>query len=137
LVRFGAACLIVMVSSLSMVLVVLRGALLPMALTLGSHCSPVHPTRVRRPPQLRGVGPRYRQPTAPEHRERRMGRWVHIDASSAPCDHEAEDTTPSHGRDDGRAPQLTHTNPSRTVYPRQPGAPAGPGRSRLLSHRLM
>lgn len=45
----------------------------------------------------------------------------------------------SRGRDllsfEERAPQLTHTDPSRTVYPLQPGAPAEPERSRTASRR--
>ena len=63
-------------SFLVMISLVARGAcpvggtvvLLPMALTLGPQRPPVHPTKVRRPPQLRGVGSRHVSPSPPEHR---------------------------------------------------------------------
>lgn len=61
-----------------------------MALTLGRRCSPVHPTRVRRPPQSGGVGSRRRHPITP----RTSDDGPHMAASSVPCDHETENTMP-------------------------------------------
>lgn len=127
------------ISSFSMlVLVVLLGALLhpwraavllPMALTLRRRCSPVHPTKVRRPPQSGALVPDTAGPSPPEHRV--MGHiWPHRPPRAIT---RRTVRRQSDGRDspspEKRAPQLTHTDPSRTVYPPQPGAPAEPERN--------
>lgn len=79
--RHGAACLMVMVFSLSswLVLVVVRGAcpvgtvvLLPTVLTLGPRCSSVHPPEVRRPPHSRCWSATPSAPPRPERHERRV-----------------------------------------------------------------
>lgn len=101
--------------------------LLPMALTLGRRCSPVHTTRVRRPPQS-GVLVPDSQPITP----RTSSDGPHMAASSTSCDHGTEDAmlVPQKRRGEG---QLTRTDLSRKVYPRQPRAPTEPRRKRTAS----
>lgn len=96
---------------------------LPMALTIGHRCPPVHPTGVRRPPQSGECWFPTRQPTTTEHAV--MGYiWSHppphtITRRRMRCQ--------STGRDalnlTERTPQLTPTDPSRTIYPQQLGTP--------------
>lgn len=109
-----------------------------MALTLGRRCSPVHPTGVRRPPHS-GFGSRHVSPSPPEHRV--MGYiWPYppsraITRRRIRCQSNRRDS-PS---PEEQAPQLTRTNPSRTVHPRQSRAPAepaaGPERNRTASRQ--
>lgn len=99
-----------------------------MALSLRRRCSPVHTTRVRRPPQSRALVPDVVSPSHPEHR---------VTGSIWPCPPPRAITRrrtrcQSHGRGEERAPQLTRTDPSRTAHPQQLHAPAEPERSRRV-----
>mgnify|MGYP001745176141 CR=1 FL=1 len=136
LVCFGAACLMVMVSPLS-----LRWSWLccwAPCFTLAGCCLAPDSLNSRtpmaaRPPHqgemyatIRGVGFRHATPVTPEHRV--TGRIWPCPPSRAitrrrtRCQSDRKDSlSPTE-----RAPQLTRTDPSQTVYPLQPGAPVGP-----------
>ena len=123
------------VSSFSMVWLVLRGVcpgwrvavLLPMALTLGPDGTRVHPHRVRRPPHSGVLAHDVVSPSPRTPRKAvREGGGLHVD--TPPPSH-AITRRGTRCQSKERPPQLTPTNPSQTVHPRQSGAPAEPERN--------
>ena len=78
-----------------------------------------------------GVGSRHVTPSPPEHQV-----TGHIRSYPPPRAITRRKTRcQSYGRHEERPPQLTRTDPSQTIYPRQSHAPAGPGRNHTASRQ--